>query len=451
MRDASSAGSSLPSTIAVSTLGAVFGGSIASFLVVVFTEMLKAVLAVISRQNLWIIILVPLLGLALSVLVLYRLGVSSEELGPRPPKWARWRTFPPDAARSHLTDDMVSCAGTEERFPWQLAAIRLLAIFATVGFGGAMGTEAPAAYLGVAAGAACCGTRWRRLLRPAAVGGGAAGVAVLMGIPLVGTAYILELGRRHKAPLNVERVTAALVGGIVGWLLNIWLGVDLIRLVVPREPPHSLYQSLVTAFLIGGLSGSITSLSAAAIYRAKAWKARPIIRLALGGLALGTSALIIAIIASPEAAIGPGGGAISWVENATGAAVITVLAVDVLRAVATSATAAAGGCGGIFVPFLAIGDLAGRVFAPSLELPSDLAGAAGAAGGISGGYHLPFTAVALVLSQGGPRLAVLTCLATVIVAAFAGTGAAKMLDRILSLRRPGVAEEPVMAQDPYSF
>src|SRR5215469_17781115 len=89
--------------------------------------------------------------------------------------------------------------------------------------------------------------------------------------------------------------------------------------------------------------------------------------------------------------------------------------------------------------------------APSLNIPSDLAGAAGAAGGISGGYHLPFTAVALVLSQGGPYLAVLTCLATVIVAAFAGTGTAKMLDRILSLRRPRVAEEPITAQDPYSF
>jgi H+/Cl- antiporter ClcA len=447
---ASSAGSSLPSTVAVSTLGAVFGGSIAALVVVAFTETLKATLAVVSRQNVWVIILVPLIGLTLSVLVLYRFGLSSDQQGSRPPKWARWRTFPPGAARSHLTDDMVSCAGVEERFPCRLTAIRLLAIFATVGFGGAMGTEAPAAYIGVSTGAACCGTRWRRFLRPAAVGGGAAGVAVLMGIPLVGTAYILELGRRHKAPLSVERVTAALVGGIVGWLLNMRLGVNLIRLVVPKEPPHSAYQALATALLIGGLSGLITSLSGAAIYRAKAWKASPFIRLALGGLALGVSALIISMIASPEAAIGPGGGAISWVENATGTAVLTVLAVDVLRAVATSATAAAGGCGGVFVPFLAIGDLAGRVFAPSLQIPSDLAGAAGAAGGISGGYHLPFTAVALVLSQGGPHLAVLTCLATVIVAAFAGTATAKMLDRILSLRRR-VAIEPTMAEDPYSF
>ena len=91
MRDvtASSEGSPLPSTVAVSTLGAVFGGSIAALLVVGFTELLKAMLAVVSRQNVWVLILAPLLGLALSVLVLYRLGLSSEEQGSRHPKWAR--------------------------------------------------------------------------------------------------------------------------------------------------------------------------------------------------------------------------------------------------------------------------------------------------------------------------------------------------------------------------
>jgi chloride channel protein, CIC family len=445
----SAAGSSLPSTVAVSTLGGVFGGSIAALLVVGFTQLLKAMLAVVSRQNIWLLILVPLLGLALSVLVLYYLGFSRDEQSPRRPRWAaKWRSFPPGSARSHLTDDVVSCGGAEERFPWRLAPIRLLAIGATVGLGGPMGTEAPAAYLGVATGAAF-GTRFRRLLRPAAVGGGAAGVAALMGIPLVGAAYILELERRHKAPLNVERVTAALVGGFVGWLWNVYLHVDLIRLVVPTEPPHSMYQALITSLLIGALSGSITSLSGAAIYKAKAWKASPIVRLELGGLAFGAAAILIAKIAAPSAAVGPGGGAISWVESATGTGALTVLAVDVLRAIATTGAAAAGGCGGLFVPFLAIGDLAGRVFAPSLEVPSDLAGAAGAAGGISGGYHLPFTAVALVLSQGGPRFAVLTCLATVVIAAFAGTASAKLLDRILSLAH--LAKKPTLEEDPYSF
>ena len=147
------------------------------------------------------------------------------------------------------------------------------------------------------------------------------------------------------------------------------------------------------------------------------------------------------MIASPSAAVGPGGGAITWVEG-TRASALIVLAVCLLRAVATTAAAAAGGCGGLFVPFMAIGDLAGRVFAPSLGVPDDLAGAAGAAGGISGGYHLPFTAIALVLGQGGPTLAVLTCLATVVVAGFAGTGGAKLLDRILTFAVPKLREHP---------
>jgi H+/Cl- antiporter ClcA len=159
--------------------------------------------------------------------------------------------------------------------------------------------------------------------------------------------------------------------------------------------------------------------------------------------------VLISVIAAPSAAVGPGGGAIQWVETATGASVLAVFAVDILRAVATAASSAAGGCGGLFVPFLAIGDLAGRVFAPSLKVPSDLAGAAGAAGGISGGYHLPFTAIALVLSQGGPRLAVLTCLATVVVASFAGTGSALLVDRMWPRGLTDVEKKP--ERDPYSF
>jgi H+/Cl- antiporter ClcA len=261
-------------------------------------------------------------------------------------------------------------------------------------------------------------------------------VAALMGIPLLGTAYILELGRRHHAPLNTGRVTAAVVGGFVGWYLHVLLRVDLLRLVIPKEPPHTFYQAMITALLIGLLSGTITAISGAAISRAKTLQANPILRLVVGGIALGATAIVLSKIASPSAAVGPGTGAITWVEG-TRASVLTVFAVDILRAIATTSSAAAGGCGGLFVPFLAIGDLAGRVFAPSLGVPNDLAGAAGAAGGISGGYHLPVTAVAMVLSQGGPHLAVLTCLATVIVAGFAGKGMALLLgDAYLEKRIP---------------
>ena len=104
-----------------------------------------------------------------------------------------------------------------------------------------------------------------------------------------------------------------------------------------------------------------------------------------------------------------------------------------LRAAATTAAVVAGGCGGLFVPFLAIGDIAGRAFAPAFDVPSNLAGSAGAAGGIAGGYRLPFTASTMVLGLGGPYSATLTCLATVGVATIAGVGAARAFDRLTSL------------------
>src|SRR5690242_16060630 len=132
-------------TVARSALGGVMGGSVAALLVVVITEMIKLMLGVISRQETWLLILVPLLGLALSVLVLYGWGLSGDDRSSRRRWAAAWRTFPPGAIRSDLTGDMVEFAGKEERFPWRLAPLRLLAIYATVGLGAAMGTEKPAA------------------------------------------------------------------------------------------------------------------------------------------------------------------------------------------------------------------------------------------------------------------------------------------------------------------
>jgi H+/Cl- antiporter ClcA len=256
-----------------------------------------------------------------------------------------------------------------------------------------------------------------------------------MGVAAVGTTYMLELGRRHRARLSAERVIAAVIGGVVGWGISYVLGLSLIRLIVPKQPPDSLLQAVKTALFIGAISGAMTAVAGALIYRAKKWHASPIIRLALGGVAMTITATALATIAVPAAAVGPGGGAILWAENAAPVPLV-LLAVALLRAAATTAAVAAGGCGGIFVPFLAIGDIAGRVFAPGLEIGSDLAGAAGAAAGIAGGYRLPFTAMAMSLGIGGPRQATLTCLATVVIAAVVGASAGALIDRVTNLPYP---------------
>ena len=236
-------------------------------------------------------------------------------------------------------------------------------------------------------------------------------------------------------------MVAALVGGFVGWAINIAFGLNLIRLVVPKEPPTSLKQALVTALFIGALSGGVTSLAASALYRAKQWEASPVVRLALGGLAAGAAALALAIIAEPAAAFGPGGGAILWAET-TALCRRRCSRCALLRAAITTADVAAGGCGGVFVPFLAIGDIAGRVFAPGFDVGNDLAGAAGAAAGIAGGYRLPLTATAMVLGVGGPHAAMLTCLATVVVAHVAGAGVESGFDGLKERLLPAGTPRP---------
>lgn len=423
-------------SIASSAQGGVLGGLAGAALVVVFTEAIKRTLGFVSSlDGVWIFV-APLAGLTIAVFMLrkYHHGAALQTLtveGQRPQPRRRWGLYwrnPRDIIRADLTADVLATAGEEERFPWRLAPIRAAAILATVGLGAPMGTESPAAHLGVATGVALMSRPgWRRFIRPAAVSGGAAAVSALVGIPLVGTAFVLELGRRRLIPLSPDRMTAAVIGGLIGWTINRAFGLNLIRLNVPEIAPDGLAIALTTALVAGASAGIIASLTGAAIYRARGWDADPVFRLVAGGAVVLLTSLAVAGLASPAAAVGPGAGAAAWAA-VTDAPGLTLLAVALLRAVATTAAVAAGGCGGVFVPFLAIGDIAGRAFSNLFGVPSGLAGSAGAAGAIAGGYRLPVTAAMMVLGLGGPYSATLTCLATVGVATAAGAAASLVLD-----------------------
>jgi H+/Cl- antiporter ClcA len=207
-----------------------------------------------------------------------------------------------------------------------------------------------------------------------------------MGVPLVGPVFMLELGRRRRVPLRLPRVAAAVVGGLIGWSFNAVLDLDLIRLIVPSEAPPDVWRALQACLYVGTSAGLVTGVAGGAIYRARSWRATAVRRLLIGAAAMLMISVVLAMIGGVQAAYGPGGGAIVWAESEAGReAPSTILIVAVLRAAATTAAVAAGGCGGVFVPFLAIGDLAARAFAPGLGVSADLAGAAGAASGIAGG------------------------------------------------------------------
>jgi H+/Cl- antiporter ClcA len=422
------------------------GGLIGCLAAVAVTELIKLSLATASGLGPGALRLLPLLGVSLAVLILFGLGQgeSVQTIAPRetlrpgvaPGSLAAWYSFPHDIARADLTGDVVNASGVEERFPWSLAPLRALAILATVGLGAPMGTESPAAHIGVATGSwlGSALPALRSLGRPLAIGGGAASVSALIGIPLVGSFFMAELAARRQIPLSGPRAAAMLAGGLSGWAVHVVLQLDLIRLVVPRLPPAGFFTAVQATLCIGVVAGALTALTGEAIYWARGWRDRPLTRLLIGGAALLVLALLIGVLATPAAAFGPGGAAIVWAET-TSPAPLRLLALALLRAAATTAAVLAGGCGGVFVPFLAIGDLSGRVFAAPFGIAADLAGAAGAAAGIAGGYRLPFTAMAMVLGVGGPEGAQLTSIATVLVAALSGLLTARAANALSSLVR----------------
>ncbi|AGF52907.1 slr0617 [Synechocystis sp. PCC 6803] len=427
------------------TVGGLLGGLIGSLAAVMLTESIKQTLSVISGLDPIWLLLIPLFGVALAVLVLFGLGKGQpvQTVAPReantPGRWGSllsWYSFPHDIARADLTGDVVNASGVEERFPWNLAPLRAIAILSTVGFGAPMGTESPAAHIGFATGTwlGSVNSALRPLVRPLAIGGGAASVSALMGIPLVGSFFMFELSGRRQIPLTPERGAAMLAGGLVGWGINVAFNLQLIRLVVPKVPPADLWNAMGATLFIGVVTGTITALTGEAIYWARGLRTKPAIRLLAGSLAMLLLAVAIAQIATPAAAFGPGGAAIVWAENIE-TTPYHLLAVAILRAASTTAAVLAGGCGGVFVPFLAIGDLTGRVFATIFGISGDLAGAAGAAAGIAGGYRLPLTAVAMVLGVGGPETAQITCLGTVVIAAFSGLLAARLANQVSSAIR----------------
>jgi H+/Cl- antiporter ClcA len=434
-----------PAQIGAWASAGLFGGLIGSLAAVLLTELIKLCLdRAAGLGGPWLRVL-PLLGVSLAVLILFGLGKGQpvQTIAPREVSrpgaggsLASWYSFPHDIARADLSGDVVNASGAEERFPWNLAPLRALAILASVGLGAPLGTESPAAHVGVATGSwlGSAIPELRQLARPLAIGGGAASVSALMGIPLVGSFFMFELAERRRIPLTAPRAAAMLAGGITGWGVNALFNLNLIRLVVPKVPPAGFLDAVEAIVFIGGAAGALTALTGEAIYWARGWSDRPLARLLIGGGTLLGLALLIGWLASPAAAFGPGGTAIAWAET-NESSPARLLGLALLRAGSTTAAVLAGGCGGVFVPFLAIGDLTGRVFAAPFGIPGDLAGAAGAAAGIAGGYRLPLTAVAMVLGVGGPEGAQLTSLATVAVAALSGLVTARAANALSSALR----------------
>ena len=154
-----------------------------------------------------------------------------------------------------------------------------------------------------------------------------------------------------------------------------------------------------------------------------------------------------ATVATGHLAIGPGYGTIAWALNPN-RAVWLVVVMLVLRGLATGATVAGGGVGGLFIPLVVMGALLGRLASIAVgDSQTTLFVVVGVAAFLAAGYRVPLAAVMFVAeTTGRPGFVIpglLAAVAAELVMGSASVTAYQRASRFLALgsTRPGDAED----------
>jgi CIC family chloride channel protein len=303
-------------------------------------------------------------------------------------------------ARGHgVPDVMEAVALRGGRLPKRAALTKWLATAVTLGSGGSAGREGPIVHIGASVGSAV--GQLLRLpasrLRTLTAAGAAGGIAAAFNAPIAGAFFALEVIARNFATHTFAPVVlcAVIATGVSRQYFGAAPAFEVPPLALGGLPEVPLaaalgifcgFVSLAFMMLLRGLERAFERLPAPAILKP-----------ALGGLALGGLLLL-----APEL-YGAGHetmGALLRGELAWPTLVLLLL----LKPLATSTTLASGGSGGVFLPSLFVGGLAGGLFVTGADLllpPLDTSEGAyvliGMAAVLAGTSHAPITALLLAL------------------------------------------------------
>ena len=315
-------------------------------------------------------------------------------------------------ASPFFSDEYIA-AYHDPRHPVDLRQVpaRLVAGAVTLATGAAMGLEALGIYLGAAA-ATAFSRRFRDVLsgenaRVFLVAGAAAGVSAVFKAPATGAVFALEVPfQQDTAP---GAVLPALVASAVAYLaVALTTGTTPI-LAVGANPSFGAAE-LLGALVVGVACGVGARLFARLMAEAKRFALghAPAVRIGVASIAVGGAVLVTRAAYSGPLTLGAGYDVISWATDPRHSLGL-VAGLFALRLVATGATQAGGGSGGMFVPLVVQGALLGRLVQDGMQglgvISGDRAGAlfvlVGMAAFLGAGYRVPLAAVMFVAETTG--------------------------------------------------
>lgn len=369
--------------LAVAT-GVLTGLAVAGFDRIVLGHLVEPLL----DAPLWVQALGPAVGLALTALAL---------------RWVAGGASP-STADDYIRNFHELDEAPDRRLALRPVPGRLLASAATLGGGAALGFEGPSIYLGAAIGTALQ-RRFRRYFTPAdakvlLVCGAAAGVAAIFKAPATGLVFALEVPYRQD--LARRMLLPAMFAAASGYLVFVALNGTAPLLPIAGAPAFDL-RDLGGAALVGLLCGACARGFAAGLRWAKAAAGRvnPWVRVPAAGALLAGLFVAGRLVTGESLTIGPGYRAIDW-SLEPGHAVGVILALFLLRAVATTAAVGGGGAGGLFVPLVVQGAILGSLAGTGLGVQdTNLFPLLGVAAFLGAGYRVPLAAVVFVAESTG--------------------------------------------------
>ncbi|MBN1121729.1 MAG: chloride channel protein [Anaerolineae bacterium] len=358
----------------------------------------------------WYVVLVPSLGgLIVGLLVYY---------------------FAREAKGHGVPEVMEAVALRGGRIRPRVAIIKSLASSISIGSGGSVGREGPIVQIGAALGSSIgqllhlSDERIRNLVACGAAGG----IAATFNAPIAGVIFALEviLGEFSVAYFStvvISAVSASVIGQAV-------FG-DMPAFEVPMEYSLQSVWEYALYPVLGVLAGLIGVVFVRLLYwsedRFDDWKHIPEwIKPAVGGALLGGLALSYPILLGINWDTTPQIFNVGYevIESALAnqLPLKVVLALILLKLIATSLTLGSGGSGGIFAPSLFMGAMLGASFGllmqklfPGITAPAGAYALVGMAAVFSASAHAPITAVLILFELTGDYRIILPLMLTVVI------------------------------------
>jgi len=347
--------------------------------------------------------------------------------------------FSKEAKGHGVPEVMQAIALNGGRIRPRVVVAKVIATAFCIGSGGSAGREGPIVQVGSALGSTIgqflhlSENRIRNLVAC----GAAAGIAATFNAPIAGVIFAMEiiLGELHLGDLGnvvIASVTASTVA-------RIFLG-SRPAFSIPTYTMKTPWEVLLY-ILLGALAALFAIYFIRLLYwmedRFDNWHFPDALKPAIGGLLLGGVAFIYPLIlgqsqgmplyANLPQVFGTG---FSTIESALSGSLpfIILLALAIIKPIATSLTLGSGNSGGIFAPSLFTGAALGGAFGWVVEhfFPGATAGPGafaivGMAAVFAGAAHAPFTSILIVFEMTNDYTLILPLMAAVIVSLIVST------------------------------